>query len=154
MKAAKITIRILILLLTSIWGVFFGLLTPIYILNEPLFEILHNIAAVWAIMAVVGYFIPCFLVMLDLSKIAAGISIVGTIMTLYIHSALTSLHKTGIGEESPDASFMYLPQIFMTILTILYVFIINPHYITQAQQKRKDRHNAPTPSILDAPERK
>lgn len=143
MKAAKITMRILVILFTSVWGVFFGIITPIVIMSDKLLPAGSDyIIVVWLITAVTGYFIPCFLVMLNFSKAAAGFSIAGTILTLYIHSALTSLEH--------NASFMYLPQIFMTIFTVIYIFIINHNYIGELNKKRIEKRDAPAPSILSA----
>jgi hypothetical protein len=142
MKAAKKIVRILILFLTSTWGVVFGIFAPVIIIRgeTPIFS--HPIMNVWMIAAVVGYIVPCFLVMLDLYKTAAGFSVAGTVMFLYVHGVLSGMLSRG--EDSYEASFMYLPQIFMTILTILYIFIV-----TEFGQKRKEELNAPAQSILE-----
>ncbi|MCL2108005.1 MAG: hypothetical protein FWH20_01490 [Oscillospiraceae bacterium] len=136
MKAVKITIKVLVILLTSIWGLIFGLFVPLMMRSDEYFEVMHGILLFWVIMSIVGYFVPCFLVMLNLSKTAAGFSLVGTALALYLHSLITP-YFTG--------SFMYLPQMFMSIFTILYVFAINPQYF----QKRRDRDNAPAQSVLE-----
>jgi hypothetical protein len=139
MKTAKILIRITALLLTSLWGVIFGILAPIAVMGSEMGIASHHALRVWIIMAAAGYFAPCVLIMLNKSKTAAAFSIIGTILSLYIHSVFSEHAE----------SFMYLPQIFMTILAVLYVFVINPHYITGKIQERNERLNAPAPSILE-----
>jgi hypothetical protein len=139
MKAAKITIRIMVMFLTAVWGLILGIAAPLFIMSSDLGIASHHVLRVWLVMAVVGYFAPCFLMMFDKSKIAAGFSIAGTVMALYIHSVFSEHAQ----------SFTYLPQIFMTILTLLYIFIINPHYITEVNQKRLAKLNAPAPSIFE-----
>ncbi|MCL2698207.1 MAG: hypothetical protein FWE74_09030 [Oscillospiraceae bacterium] len=138
MKAARITIRITVLLLTSVWGVFIGLLGPVIIMNSEMGIASHHALRVWLVASVVGYFMPCFLIMLDKSKTAAAFAATGTVLTLYIHSVFSE-HAH---------SFTYLPQIFMTILAMVYIFVINPHYIAGVNEKRLAKLNAPAPSIL------
>ncbi|MDR2531376.1 MAG: hypothetical protein LBC82_00830 [Oscillospiraceae bacterium] len=146
MKAAKITVRVLVILLTSVWGFFFGILAPIVLMNGDLEVSSHYIMKVWLVAAIAGYFVPCFLIMLGRAKIAACFAIAGTALTLFIHVILEPI-------TVENASFMYLPQIFITILIILYVFITNPHYISDIKQKRYERLNAPAPSILSKHEK-
>jgi peptidoglycan/LPS O-acetylase OafA/YrhL len=139
MKAAKKIIRILVLFMTSIWGVLLGILAPIVIMNSEMEIASHHALRVWLVMAAAGYLAPCFLIMFDKAKIAAASAIAGTALMLYIHEVFAGHTYT----------FMYMPQIFMTILAVLYVFAVNPHYITGQVQKRKDKLNAPAPSIFD-----
>jgi hypothetical protein len=142
MNAAKKAIRILIIFLTSTWGVFFGILAPIFIKDGDFMpESVIYIANVWFVMAAAGYFAPCFLVMFNLAKSAAVSSVIGTVLALYIHAVMRPVYNNH--EEINDVSFMYLPQIFMTVMTILYVFIVNDF-----KSKREEKHNAPAPSIL------
>jgi len=143
MKAAKITIKVLILLLTSVFGLVCGVLVPLMLLSDEYFAVMHGLCAVWLFMSVPGFFIPCFMVMLNFSKIAAGCSVIGTVMTLYIHVNIA---------EYFTASFMYLPQIFMTILTVLFIFVTNPQFLSGYRQKQTDKLNASAPSILDRKE--
>jgi len=144
MKAVKIILKILIILLASVWGVFFGILTPIIIMGGDLPIANHYILKVWIIAAAAGYFMPCFLAMLGKAKTAAVFSAAGTAMTLYLHTVMSSMFNPE-DLDKIDASFMYLPQIFMTVLTILYIFVINPHYLSG----RNKKINAPAPSIFD-----
>ncbi|MCL2636742.1 MAG: hypothetical protein FWD48_00075 [Oscillospiraceae bacterium] len=139
MKFAKKIIRIIILLITSVCGVFLGVIAPLFIMNSELGIASHHALRVWLIAAAVGYFAPCFLIMLDKAKLAAACAIAGTALTLYIH-AVFSEHAY---------SFTYMPQIFMTILAVIYVFVINPHYITGRIENRREKLNAPAPSILE-----
>ncbi|MCL2018502.1 MAG: hypothetical protein FWG70_01975 [Oscillospiraceae bacterium] len=148
MKAVKIAIRVLVLLITSTWGIFFGIIAPLVIKSNEMMVFMERemtvssgfILIIWLIAAVLGYLIPCFLMMLDFSRIAACFALSGTLLNLYVHSVLNRV---------ADISFMYLPQIFITILMILYIFAVNPHYITEANEKRLMRLNAPAPSIID-----
>jgi hypothetical protein len=139
MNTGKKTIRILAILLSSVWGIFFGILAPIVIMTSDMGIASHYALRIWIIAAVAGYFAPCFLMMLDKSKIAAVSAVTGTALTLFVHSVFSGHAQ----------AFMYLPQIFMTILAILYVFVTNPYYLGDIKQKRKERLNAPAPSILD-----
>ncbi|MCL2077815.1 MAG: hypothetical protein FWH08_05345 [Oscillospiraceae bacterium] len=145
MKAAKITVRILVILLTSVCGAVFGILVPVFLMGGDSDGAMRNISVIWIIMSLTGYFAPCFLVMLDFPKLAIAFSLAGTALTLYLHSAIAEFYT---------ASYMYLPQIFMTVLTVLYFFAVNPQLISGANQKRRDKLNAPAPSILDPNTRK
>jgi hypothetical protein len=126
------------IVLTSIWGVLFGILAPLAVMNSDMGIASHHALRVWLVMAVVGYFAPCLLMMFNKAKLAAAFSVAGTGLALYVHSVFSEHAE----------SFMYLPQIFMTILAVIYVFVMNPHYITEPKKKRKDKLNAPAPSIL------
>jgi hypothetical protein len=139
MNTAKIILRFLIILITSTWGVFFGVLAPLFIMGSEMGISEHYILKVWLITAVIGYFAPCVFAMLNMAKIAAVCSIIGTALTLFIHAEFSEHAQ----------SFMYLPQIFMTILTVIYVVILNPQYIDKKLQKRRERLDAPAPSILE-----
>jgi len=125
--------------LSSVWGIIFGILAPLFIINSNMEIASHHALRVWLVMAAVGHLVPCFLVMFDKSKIAAAFSVIGTVLMLYIHSVFSE----------HTYSFTYMPQIFMTILTILYIFVINPHYITGVSEKRHAKLNAPAPSVLE-----
>jgi len=142
MKAGKKAIRILIILLTATWGVFLGILAPLIIARgeDPIFR--HYVMDVWLIAGIIGYIIPCFLVMLNVYKTAAGFSIAGTVMYLYVHGVMMSLRNRE--QDYYEASFMYLPQIFMTVMTILNIYIMS-----QISEKKKEQRNAKAPSILD-----
>jgi hypothetical protein len=149
MKAAKITIRVIVLFLTSVWGVFFGLIGPVIIMGGDIIvsdtggsyvDVSgHFVIRLWVAATIAGYFVPCFLMMLNRTKAAACFALLGTVLTLYIHTILGTM---------TEASFMYMPQIFMTILAVIYIFVINPHYITGRIDRRSERLNAPAPSIL------
>jgi hypothetical protein len=138
-KAAKITIRIIIMFLAAVWGLLLGIAGPLFIMGSDMQIASHHALRVWLVMAVAGLIAPCFLVMLDKSRTAAIFAVGGTALMLYIHTVFAEHTYT----------FTYMPQLFMTILTILYVFILNPHYVTEPNQRRRDRLNAPAPSILD-----
>ena len=146
MKAAKTIIKILVILLTSVWGVFFGILAPLVFRSDDFYIDIHGIMLVCIIMAIIGYIVPCFLIMLNLSKSAAGFSITGTILMLFIHNSLGKIEQYGVN------SVLYLPQIFMTILTIIYIFVLNPQYLEGHKQKHAEKRNAAAPSILDRKE--
>jgi membrane-bound ClpP family serine protease len=136
---AKKFIRAMVMFLTAIWGLFFGLLGSINMLLYDMgFEFPPHVPWVWLIMTLIGYFTPCLLIMFDRVKIAAAFSAAGTILMLYIHSVFSDYIR----------SVTYLPQIFVTILVIIYIFVVNPHYITEPKKTRKDKLNAPAPSIL------
>jgi len=143
MKAAKKILRGLIIFHTSTWGIIFGIFVPCVIMLGELDISPHYIMKVWVVMAILGYIIPCFLVMIDCAKIAAAFSVVGTGMVLYIHSVMTGMNNPG-EDGGTGASFMYLPQIFMIVLTVLYIFVVY-----SMKERRADKHNAPAPSILE-----
>ena len=148
MKAAKKLIRILIIFFTSTWGVFFGLLAPFIAKSDGEFlpEGYAYVFNIWIIMAILGYFVPCFLVMLDFYKTAAIFSAAGTVLALIIHGILEPLANAG-EDSGSGASFMYLPQIFITILTIIYIFVMRN--MREDKEDKKVKRNEKAPSILD-----
>lgn len=154
MKIVKIFLKTLILILTAIWGIIFGIVSPIFLMNSDLSSLTvsgHPVFIIWIIMGVIGYIVPCFLIMLKYYKTGIVFSLAGTVLVIVIHSIFMDL-KTGTSETSP--SFLYLPQIFMTILTVIIAVAENYKAILNVYSGRKTKHDLPSPSVLKGSDEK
>lgn len=154
MKVVLIILKILTLILTAIWGVVFGILSPIFLMSSDLSSLTvsgHPVFILWIIMGVVGYIVPCVLIMLKMYKTSAAFSLAGTVMVIIIHSIFMGM-KNGTSETSP--SFLYLPQIFMTVLSIIIAVTQNFNVILNAYANKKSKENLPSPSVLNSSEDK
>lgn len=148
MRAARIILKILILFLTSTWGLIFGIFSPLLMMNYDVVDYSlseHPVFILWLIMGISGYIVPCVFVMLKLYKLSCVFSVSGTIMVFVIHSTFLNM-KAGNVETSP--SFMYLPQILMTILVIIFAVMENFKQIMEIFSRREEKLNAKAPSIL------
>ncbi len=141
MKAYKWINRVLVLLLTATWGLAFGVLAPISMINTPDYLIsTHWVLPFWIVFGVVGYFVPCILNTLNLYKLSAMFSVIGTIFLIIIHSVLLGLDI--------HAEFLYMAQIFMTILTIAYAVAVNWSKVAENKSKKEAERMQKSVSVL------
>lgn len=144
-RVIVIVLKILLLIGTSIFGICFGILAPLAIMFSGDFdpEIAQCPAIpVWLASAVI-YLIGTFVVMLGHSKIASiidGIGALGTLITYYFFMQLFA--------DIPDnngPSGLYMPMLFLTIITVIIMLLINIPKWADAHAKKA---NAVAPSIL------
>ena len=142
---AVIVLKIIELILTTIYGVMLGIFTPIIIWNGNLVDeaVANDPSAVcWLITSVV-YIIGLFVLMLGHSKTAAVIHIIAAAGTITTYSLYRKLFE-GYETSGPTAS--YMPCLFITVITVAVMLIINvPKWI----EKRIERDNEQAQSILE-----
>ena len=147
-KVFSIIIKILILILTTIWGVLFGIFAPLSIMFGDIVreEIATSpIIVVWLINSAVCYVGGTVLVMLNCTKIAAIVHTIGLIVTLYIHTAFSQLLTSLNGGVLP---VMYMPIIFVSILSIILMVITNWNSWMKKAEERNAAKYDEAPSIL------
>ena len=148
MKAAKIILKIVILIMTSIWGIIFGIFAPLSIkfgdiVNPIIAE--HYIINVWLINSIVCYITGTVLIMLNLYKTAAGFHTVGMIVSFVIYGTFEQLYQ-GNTEKSPAG--LYMPIIFVTLLTLALAVIANWGKIMAKLNSTNEKKYEASPSIL------
>ncbi|MDR0222884.1 MAG: hypothetical protein LBI38_05045 [Oscillospiraceae bacterium] len=148
MKKIITVFKGLTLFITAIWGVLFGTLSPVAMLTMPAENgipagLPGRYYVMWMIIALAGFVIPCFLVMLKLYKTAAVLCAGGTVALFIMHSLITSG-----GSVSGDVVALYFPLVFETISVTLIAVLGNIDVISDKRSEREKRKNAPAPSIL------
>lgn len=149
-KTAVIVLKVLELILTTIFAVVLGIFAPLCIwfgdIVDP--EVASDPSAVWWLVSSILYIIGLFVLMFGHSKTATGIHIaaaVGTLMTYHCYIELMD------GYEGNGPTPLYMPSLFIVMLTVAIMLIINiPKWI----QKRIERDNEEAPSILDGKKKK
>ncbi len=147
----KIAIRILKgleIVITAIWGIIFGIFTPLSIMyadivNEQIAD--HYIVRVWLINSIVFYIVGTVIVMLNHYKIALCFHGAGFAVSLYIYSVFQNIYE-GIEAESPAQ--LYMPIIFVTVLTLIITVLANYKKFMEKLEAKRDKDYDATPSIL------
>ncbi len=153
MKILKIILKILMLILTAIWGLGCGVLFPAFILAAGS-EIVHEAIAsdpvivVWLITAVVGYVIPAALVMCHFYKAAAGMSLAGFAGILFVYARFAVIYA-GV-EENIGPTELYLPCVLITILVIIIAVLENLDKIKAWLEKKSAQKEEIAPSIFSS----
>ncbi len=143
-RVAIIVLKLAEIALTTIFALCLGIFAPIIIWNGEDAELFTGNPALglWFASSIL-YIIGMFVVMLGHSKTAAAIHIAAATGTLITYSCFTKMF-----EEFPDTrgpSGLYMPCLFITILTVIIMFLINfPKWL----DKQIEQENAAAPSIL------
>ncbi len=151
MKIIKVILKVLMLILTAIWGIGCGILFPAFIYgtgNEIVSaEIADNpVLIIWLVTAIIGYVLPASLVMCKLYKIASAMSLLGFAGILTVYSGFSEIYAHV--EESSGPSELYLPCIFITIIILIIAFLENLEFFKDKLDKRSESKNAEAPSIF------
>lgn len=151
MRALSLILKIILLILTAIWGIGCGILFPAVILSsggELVAEELSSdpVIVVWLATAAVGYVIPAVLTVCRLYKTAAALSLLGFGGILFVYARFAALYAGSEGTNGPTE--LYLPCIFMTILILCIAAIENRARLKAFLEKRSDEKEKPAPSIF------
>lgn len=147
----KKILKFIMLFLAAIWGIGCGVLFPAVILSTGDSLVSADIAEspyiiVWLLTSVIGYVIPAVLVMCRLCKIATCLSLCGFIGTLVVYSGFADLYK--YTQESNGPTELYMPCIFITIIIIAITVLENIGVIKAMLDEKREKENAPAPSIF------
>lgn len=143
-KAAVIVLKIFELILTTIFAVVLGIFAPLCIWYGDIAdaEMASDPSAVWWLVSSIVYIVGMFAVMLGHSKTATVIHIIASVGTFVTYNYYTKLFEGYVG-NGPTA--LYMPCLFITMLTIIIMLVINvPKWI----RKRVERDSETAPSIL------
>lgn len=152
-KVAVIILKIFELILTTIFAAVLGIFAPLCIWYGDIVEaeVASDPSAAWWLGSSIVYIIGLFAVMLGHSKTATVIHIIASVGTFVTYGYYTKLYE-GYVTNGPTA--LYMPCLFITMLTIIIMLVINvPKWLA----KRAERENETAPSILgddDRTERK
>lgn len=148
MKIAINILKVLEIILTAIWGIIFGILTPLALMTGDIVadEIAdHYILWVWIINSVVCYFTGTLIVMLKCYKTALCFHTAGLIGSLFIYGTFQSLYR---GIEAQNPSVLYMPVIFVTFLTLGITIMGNFDRIKEKLGEAKEKKYEASPSVL------
>lgn len=144
-KVVVIVLKVLELILTTVFCVMLGIFMPVLIWNGNIVEaeVAADPSAIWWLVSSIVYIIGLFVLMLGHSKSATVIHILAAVGTLVTYSLYTRLFE---GFESNGPTPLYMPSLFITMLTIAIMLTINvPKWI----ERRIEKENEVAPSILD-----
>ncbi len=142
-RIAVIVLKLAEIALTTIFALCLGIFAPIIIWNGEDAEVAAGNPALplWFASSIL-YIIGMFVVMLGRSKTAAAIHIAAAVGTLLTYSSFSKMFEE-LNSRGPSG--LYMPCLFITILTIIIMFLINfPKWL----DKRIQQENAASPSIL------
>lgn len=148
MKIAINILKGLEIVLTAIWGIVFGILTPLSIMYAGVVDesiANHFIVKVWLINSIVCYFAGTIIVMLGLYKIALGFHTAGLITSLAIYGVFQDMYS---GVEAQNPAQLYMPVIFITIVTLAITILANYKKITDKLAQSNDKKYEASPSVL------
>ncbi len=150
-RVAVIVLKVLELILTTIFAAVLGIFAPLCIWYGDFVaeEMASDPSAGWWLASSIAYILGLFFVMLGKAKIATVIHVIAAIGTLVTYSYYTKLFE---GYEGTGPTVLYMPSLFITVITIVIMLIINvPKWI----DKHIEKMNEEAPSILgDKRERK
>lgn len=148
MKIAINILKAFEIIITAIWGIIFGIFTPLSVMYADIVSeqiANHYIVRVWLINSIVCYIAGTLLVMLKCHKTALCFHGVGFIVSLYIYSVFQNIYD-GIEAQSPAQ--LYMPIIFVTLLTLIITVLDNYKKISQKLETKRDKRFEPAPSLL------
>lgn len=143
-KVAVIVLKLAEIALTTIFALCLGIFSPIIIWTGEEAEVFagNPVLVLWFISSIL-YIIGLFVVMLGHSKAACAIHIAAAVGTLLTYSGFRELFKEIPNEYGPSG--LYMPCLFITVLTVIIMFLINfPKWL----DKQIEQENAAAPSIL------
>ena len=148
MKVAINVLKALILVLTSVCGIIFGIFAPLAIMFGDIVDAAiseHYIIKIWLINSIVCYIAGTVLLMLNLYKTASCFHFVGLIVSVFIYGVFQGLYE---GQDATNPAGLYMPIMFVTILTFITTVLANKKVIEERLSKKKEKEHEAAPSIL------
>ena len=143
-RVIVIILKILELIITSIFALCLGIFAPLTILLDlDITDPISQTAAILWMATSVVYIIGTFVVMLGHSRIASGIHLLGAAGTLVTYYNYMVMFADVPDNNGP--SVLYMPCLFLTVLTLVIMLLINlPKWL----ERRAAKEQAVAPSIL------
>lgn len=148
MKIAINILKVLEIIMTAIWGIVFGIFTPLALMTGDIVpdEIAdHYILWVWIINSGLCYFVGTLIVMLKCYRTALCFHTAGLVGSLVIYGTFQSLYE---GIEAQNPSVLYMPIIFVTFLTLGIAVMGNFDKIRERLGEVKEKKYEAAPSVL------
>lgn len=144
-KGVVIALKVLMLIITTISCLVFGVIGPVVIWNTESYpdSIASNPAVLTWLISSCIYIVGTFAIMLGHSKIASVIDIaamLGSLVTYYLFVSLAADPELSVGPTP-----LYMPSISLTVIAIVIALLINlPKWL----DKKAVQANEKAPSIL------
>ena len=148
MKIAIRILKVLILIMTSVCGIIFGIFAPLSIMFNDIVDAAiseHYIIKVWLINSVVCYITGTVLLMLNMYKTASCFHLAGLAVSIFIYAVFQGLYE---GQDAANPAGLYMPIIFVTFLTLITAFLANKKKIEALLSVRKNKEYEAAPSVL------
>lgn len=145
-RGVVIALKIISLILTSIFGLCLGILGPVVIWNgDDIVDeaIAENPAVMFWLISSIIYIVGTFILMLGHSKTALAVHAAAAVLTLITYYNFMVLFALTPDNNGPTG--LYMPCLFIMVISAVIMLLINlPKWI----EKRSSRENAKAPSIL------
>lgn len=143
-KVAVTVLKVLELIVTTIFAFVLGIFGPLCIWNGDIIEaeVKTDPSAVWWLISSIVYVVGMFVMMFGHTKTATVIHVfaaAGTLVTYYFY---TNLFKE-TGGNGP--SMLYMPSLLITLFSIAIMLVVN---IPKWVDRRIEKENEVAPSIL------
>lgn len=148
MKIAIKILKVLEIILTAIWGIIFGIFTPVSLMTADIVSkdiADHYILWVWIINSVLCYCIGTIIVMMKCYKTALCFHGAGLLVSLFIYGTFQGIYN-GVNAQNP--SVLYMPVIFVTFITLAITVIANFKQINERLSRSKEKQYETAPSVL------
>lgn len=140
-RVVVIILKVIELILTTIFGVVLGIFGPIVIRGLDIQGVSSDPSSIYWIVTSGLYIVGLFILMLGHSRIAAAVHIIASVGTFVTHFAYLNVFR----DQQNGLMGLYMPCLFITVITIVIMLLINlPKWI----DKRVSRANEQAPSIL------
>lgn len=143
-KVAVIVLKILELILVTIFAAVLGIFAPLCIWHGDFVaeEIAADPSTGWWFASSIAYLVGMFALMLGRAKTASVIHIIAAAGTLVTYGGYTRLFE---GYDGSGPTALYMPSLFITVITIAVMLIINvPKWV----ERHIEKMNEEAPSIL------
>lgn len=151
MKLVLKILKGLLLFMTSIWGIFFGMIVPLAIIilgdDIGLDQGFSSSFAVWLwfLNSFIFHLGGTLVTMVGKMRVAFCMGFLGLIISFIDFHLIEGYY---IGEGETRATMVYMPQIFISVLIIVIAFLtIYPQYLKKKELESVKK----APSILDKP---
>ena len=143
-KVIVIILKVLMLIITSICALCFGILGPVCIwVGEYDPAVTENPAILTWLISSCIYIVGTFIVMMGHSRIAAVVDCVASVGSLVTYYLFVT--RAADPEISVGPTVLYMPCISLTVLAVIIAMLIN---IPKWLEKQAEKANAKAPSII------
>lgn len=148
MKIVINILKVIELILTALWGVVFGIFTPLSlmyggIVSDSISQ--HYVLKVWLINSVVCYLVGTIIVMMRHYKVALCFHTVGLAASIFIYGVFCDIYE-GINAQNPAQ--LYMPVIGIFFVTLAITVIANFREINRLLSTKKEKQYEAAPSVL------
>ena len=148
MKIIINILKVIELIFTALWGVVFGIFTPLSLMYSGIVDKSISdpyVLWVWLINSVVCYLVGTIIVMMKHYKVALCFHTLGLAVSIFIYGVFCDIYD-GINAQNPAQ--LYMPVISIFFVTLAITVIANFKEINRLLSTRKEKQYEAAPSIL------